>query len=84
MRITASVIVMAALARDSIINKPSLIEFKNLKFLIMDAPKESNLHVYLKECKKYNVVHIVRISEPSYSKEEVESAGIMLHVRRIG
>lgn len=70
---------MAALAKDSIVNKPSLIEFKNLRFLIMDAPKESNLHLYLRECKKYNVVHIVRISEPSYSKEEVESAGITLH-----
>lgn len=71
---------MAALAKDSIVNKPSLIEFKNLRFLIMDAPKETNLHLYLRECKKYNVVHIVRISEPSYSKEEVESAGITLHV----
>lgn len=71
---------MAALAKDSIVNKPSLIEFKNLRFLIMDAPKESNLHLYLRECKKYNVVHIVRISEPSYNKEEVESAGITLHV----
>jgi protein tyrosine phosphatase type 4A len=70
---------MAALAKDSIVNKPSLIEFKNLRFLIMDAPKESNLHLYLRECKKYNVVHIVRISEPSYSKDEVESAGIALH-----
>lgn len=70
-----------ALARDSIVNKPTLIEYENLKFLIMDAPKPSNLHVYIKECKKNNVSHIVRISEPSYSKEEVESAGIQLHVR---
>eukprot|EP01036_Dinobryon_divergens_P027143 gene27143-35867_t len=45
----------------------------------MDAPKESNLHVYIKECKRQNVRHIVRISEPSYSKEEVENAGIKLH-----
>lgn len=64
----------------SLVNKPSLIEWGPLKFLIMDAPKENNLHVYLKECKKYNVQHIVRISEPSYSKEEVEKAGIHLHV----
>ena len=72
---------MAALAKDSIINKPTLIEFKNLRFLIMDAPRQANLHLYLKECKKHNVVHIVRISEPSYGKEEVEAAGITLHVR---
>jgi len=70
---------MTTLARDSIVNKPSLIEFKNLRFLIMDAPKPSNLHLYIKECKKYNVTTIVRISEPSYDKAEVEAAGIALH-----
>ncbi len=61
-------------------NKPSLVESGSLRFLIMDAPKDSNLHLYIKECKKHNVKHIVRISEPSYSKEEVEKAGISLHV----
>ena len=60
--------------------KPSLIEYGPLNFLIMEAPKASNLHLYLKECKKFNVSHIVRISEPSYSVEEVEKAGIQLHV----
>jgi protein tyrosine phosphatase type 4A len=64
----------------ALVNKPSLIERGPLRFLIMDAPKESNLHQYIKECKKYNVTHIVRISEPSYSKEEVNNAGIGLHV----
>jgi hypothetical protein len=63
------------------INKPSIIEWNSLRLLIMDAPKESNLHLYLKECKKNNVLHIVRINEPTYSKEEVEKAGIRLHVR---
>jgi protein tyrosine phosphatase type 4A len=46
----------------------------------MDAPKDTNLHMYLKECKKNNVTQIVRISEPSYSKDEVEKAGICLNV----
>lgn len=45
----------------------------------MDAPKESNLHHYIRECKKHNVTRLVRISEPTYSKEEVEKAGIELH-----
>lgn len=65
----------------TIVNKPSLIEWGPLRFLIMDSPKESNLHLYLKECKKYNVRHIVRISEASYSTTEVENAGMDLHVR---
>ena len=63
-----------------LVSKPSIIEWNKLKFMIMDAPKESNLHLYLKECKKNNVLHIVRISEPSYSIAEVEKAGISLHV----
>ena len=64
----------------TLVTKPSLIEHSKVKFLIMDAPKDANLHLYLKECKKHNVSHIVRISEPSYSTEEVETAGIALHV----
>lgn len=60
--------------------KPTLLEWGPLFFMIMDAPKDSNLHLYLKECKKNNVQHIVRIAEPSYGIEEVEKAGITLHV----
>lgn len=67
------------MSANNLVNRPSLIDRPPLKFLIMDAPKDSNLHLYLRECKKYNVVSIVRISEPSYSKEEVENAGISLH-----
>lgn len=59
-------------------SKPSLIQVNNLRFLIMDSPKESNLHLYLRECKRYNVKCIARISPPSYSTEEVTSTGINL------
>ena len=64
----------------ALVSKPTFIEHGPLRFLIMDAPKESNLHLYLKECKKYNVKHIARISEPSYPVAEVEAAAISLHV----
>ena len=64
----------------TLVSKPTLIETANLKFLIMDAPKESNLHLYIKEMKKHDVCHIARISEPSYDAAEVEKAGISLHV----
>lgn len=63
----------------SLASKPTFIEWKNLRFLIMDVPKQSNLHLYLKECEKYHVTQLVRISEPTYDKEEVEKAGITLH-----
>ena len=67
---------------NALVNKPSLIEWGRLRFLIMDHPKPSNLHLYLKECKKNNVTSIVRISreEDQYSADEVMSAGINLSV----
>lgn len=61
-------------------SKPSLIEWGGVRFLIMDKPKDSNLHLYLKECKKHNVTDIVRICEPCYDAAEVEKSGIHLHV----
>ena len=55
---------------------PSLVEWKKLRFVIMDAPKDNNLHLYIKELKKQNVVCVVRVCEPTYPAEEVEAAGI--------
>ena len=56
-----------------------------MKFLIIDAPREQNLHLYLKEFKKYNVKHLIRIdvTPPGYSGQDVEKAGITMHVRQL-
>eukprot|EP00752_Nemacystus_decipiens_P007743 g6922.t1 len=56
----------------------SLVEWKKLRFVIMDAPKANNLHVYIRELKKQNVVCVVRVCEPTYPAAEVEAAGIKL------
>lgn len=60
-------------------NPPTLIEYEGLRFLIMDAPSQSNIHLYLKEMERVNVKAIVRICEPTYPREIVESAGIKVH-----
>jgi len=62
-------------------SKPTLITLKNspMRFLIMDAPRPSNLHLYIKECRKQHVTDIVRVCEPTYSATGLESAGITLH-----
>lgn len=62
-------------------SKPTLITDKNtpLKFLIMDAPRPNNLHLYIKECKKHNVTDVVRVCEPTYSETDLIKAGIQLH-----
>jgi protein tyrosine phosphatase type IVA len=60
-------------------NPPTLIEYAGFKFLIMDAPSQSNLHLYLKEMERVGVKDIVRICEPTYPREIVESCGIKVH-----
>lgn len=63
----------------SIGTKPTLVEVKPMRFLIMDAPRQANLHVYIKEMRKHHVTDVVRVCEPTYHGGELESAGISLH-----
>jgi protein tyrosine phosphatase type 4A len=63
----------------SIGTKPTLMEVKPMRFLIMDAPRQSNLHVYMKEMRKHHVHHVVRVCEPTYQAGELNNAGISLH-----
>ena len=60
-------------------SKPTLITTPNLRFLIMDAPRQSNLHLYIKECRRNYVTDIVRVCEPTYLGNELTNAGIKLH-----
>lgn len=60
-------------------NPPTFLAHKRLQFLIMDAPSQSNLRLYLQEMQKSSVSHVVRLCEPTYSKEIVEAAGIRVH-----
>jgi len=63
----------------SIGTKPTLIEVKPMRFLIMDAPRQMNLHLYIKEMRKHHVTDVVRVCEPTYHGGELNSAGINLH-----
>jgi len=60
-------------------SKPTLITTQSLRFLIMDAPRQSNLHLYIKECKRHHVTDIVRVCEPTYLGAELKNAGMTLH-----
>jgi len=60
-------------------NKPTVIEWGAQRFLILDCPKEHNLHLYLKTLKEEGVTDLVRVCSKSYPAEEVEAAGIRLH-----
>mmetsp|Transcript_14978 Transcript_14978/g.21650 ORF Transcript_14978/g.21650 Transcript_14978/m.21650 type:complete len:143 (-) Transcript_14978:1184-1612(-) len=60
-------------------SRPSLLTVNGMRFLIMDAPSQSNLNLYIKEMKKHGVTHIVRVCEPTYTTTELNHAGICHH-----
>jgi protein tyrosine phosphatase type 4A len=60
-------------------NKPTLVAWEHLQFVVMDAPTDGNLHLYLKELKRHNVTDLVRACEVTYRREAVEAAGIRVH-----
>ena len=58
------------------------VESGPFKFLIMDAPRTSNLSDYLREMKKRHVTDIVRVcEEETYKPEIMEKNNIETHVR---
>eukprot|EP00835_Amoeboradix_gromovi_P000124 NODE_4_length_55019_cov_0.425091.p26 type:complete len:243 gc:universal NODE_4_length_55019_cov_0.425091:30734-31462(+) len=54
----------------------SLIEYKGLRFLILDCPTESTLPIIVNEFKKYNVTDVVRVCEPTYNTKKLTEEGI--------
>eukprot|EP00940_MAST-03C_sp_MAST-3C-sp2_P000764 g764.t1 len=56
------------------------VESSPFKFLIMDAPRESNLPDYIREMKKRYVTDIVRVCEEvTYKSEHMENNNIKTH-----
>eukprot|EP01084_Bolivina_argentea_P191607 329132_1 len=62
-----------------LITPPSLIEWNGLRFLVMDAPRPSNVHLYLKRFLEYNVSDLVCVCERTYDPKVVMAAGIKVH-----
>ena len=60
-------------------NPPTFVEWDGMRFLIMDAPSDSNIDLYLRELKRYGVTDLVRVCDPTYARERVEEQGISVH-----
>lgn len=58
---------------------PSEIEYKNMKFLIMDRPTNNNLNNFIEELKKRKVKDVVRVCEPTYNTQLLNNEGIQVH-----
>lgn len=58
---------------------PSLIEYKNMRFLITDRPSDVTIQSYLQELRKHNVCTVVRVCEPSYDTAPLKAEGIEVH-----
>ncbi len=58
----------------------SFLSKSPMQFLIMDTPRSANLHLYIRECRRYNVTDIVRVcEEKTYCGSNLTGAGITLH-----
>jgi protein tyrosine phosphatase type 4A len=68
-------------------NQPSFVQYKNYNFLIMDAPTDANLPLYIKvinflfiqELQKHNVHDIVRVCQPTYATDLLTQLNIKVH-----
>lgn len=62
---------------------PALIDCKRgtktLKFMIMDAPSDTTLPLYLPALKQNGVTDIVRVCDPTYSTERLSAENIKVH-----
>ncbi|BFZ21438.1 hypothetical protein BsWGS_24477 [Bradybaena similaris] len=56
--------------------EPAEICHKNMRFLITDRPTDANLDKFLLELQKHGVKDVVRVCEPTYSKEKLAESGI--------
>lgn len=60
-------------------NPPSLVENPHYRFLIFDAPNDGNLHLYIAELKKHNILNLVRACDATYSIDPLKAIGISVH-----
>jgi len=67
---------MSTTAAGKLVNKPCFLEHNELKFIIMDAPSDQNLPLYIEVLKKKNVTNLCRCCEGTYSTSPLEDAGI--------
>lgn len=57
-------------------NPPSIVEHKQRKMMIMDAPYENTVPEFIETLRKHEITDIVRTCEPTYKKEDFSKVEI--------
>lgn len=55
------------------------VESSGSRFLIMDAPNDDNVHLYVKEMRQVGCHDCVRVCEATYDVKSMATAGITVH-----
>ncbi|GBE60159.1 tyrosine phosphatase [Babesia ovata] len=61
-----------------VLNKPTKIEFHKVRILILDAPNNSNVELYLHEMLAFGVTCLVRTCETNYDCTPITAANIAI------
>lgn len=69
----------ALTSRLNTFNRPSVVLFRHLKFLIMDSPSTINIDQYITELVRHGCTDVVRACEPHYPGDAVKKAGMQMH-----
>jgi protein tyrosine phosphatase type IVA len=59
-------------------SKPTFIEYKHQRFLLMDAPSDDNASQYISLLQQHDVSVLVRACDPCYDPTPFENAGIQV------
>lgn len=54
----------------------SEIKHKNMRFLITDRPTDATVERYIEDLNKYGASVVVRVCDPSYNIDKIQSTGI--------
>ncbi|KAG0264091.1 Protein tyrosine phosphatase type IVA 1 [Mortierella polycephala] len=76
---TQSQIVTRPHGEGRLMNRPALIEYKHMRFLVSDAPSDSNLAFYIAEFERYSVKDVVRVCEPTYETAPLNKMGVKVY-----
>jgi len=67
------------MTESDVLTRPSLVEYKNQKFLMTSSPTNQNMPKYIELMKQHGVRILVRTSEPTYDIKPLQDEGIRVY-----